>query len=262
MENKNEFIKLTMPEKGILQISLNRPEQLNALSHELLASLSDIFQAAKDDKATKAILLTGEGKGFCAGADIKQLAALNSSEGLTFARFGQAVFRKLELLGKPSIAAIHGVAFGGGCELAMSATLRIATKKTIFGQPEIKLGVMPGFGGTQRLPRLIGKGRALEICLTGRRFTAEEALQWGLLNEVTSEESLIARATAILMELTQLAPVAIEGILSAIHHGYNLSLEEALELESAHFGLCCATADKREGVNAFIEKRVPVFSGA
>lgn len=262
MENKHEIVKVQSLESGILQISLNRPDQLNALSHEVLQRLSTIFQEAKHDASVRAILLTGEGKGFCAGADIKQLVPLNGTDGLRFARFGQQVFRSLELMGKPSLAAIHGFAFGGGCELAMAATLRIAANNAVFGQPEIKLGVIPGFGGTQRLSRLIGKGRALDICLTGRRFKADEALQWGFLNEVTTPEELLPRAKAYLQELTQLGPVAIQSIISTIHQGYDLPLEEAFELEATHFGLCCTTADKREGVNAFLEKRAAVFNGA
>jgi enoyl-CoA hydratase len=248
-------------ESGILHISLNRPEQLNALSRDVLEQLSQLFHAAKSDSAVKAILLTGEGKGFCAGADIKQLAPLTGKEGLAFARFGQQVFRDLECMGKPSLAAIHGFAFGGGCELAMAATLRIAANNTVFGQPEIKLGVIPGFGGTQRLSRLIGKGRALDICLTGRRFKAEEALQWGFLNEVTTPEDLLNRAKSILQELVQLSPFALQSIISVIHQGYDIPLEDAFELEATHFGLCCTTADKREGVNAFLEKRAAVFRG-
>jgi enoyl-CoA hydratase len=262
MENMNDIIKLSSPETGILQITLNRPEQLNALSHEVLQRLSHIFTEAKNDNTVKALLLTGEGKAFCAGADIKQLAKVNGPEGLAFARFGQSVFRALELLGKPSLAAVNGFAFGGGCELAMSATMRIAATNAVFGQPEIKLGVIPGFGGTQRLSRLIGKGRALEICLTGRRFSAEEAFQWGLVNELTTPENLLTRATVLLKELTQLGPIAMQSILTVIHQGYDLSLEEALELEAAHFGLCCTTKDKHEGVSAFLEKRAAVFSGA
>jgi enoyl-CoA hydratase len=224
--------------------------------------LSTLFQQAKQDTTIKAVLLTGEGRGFCAGADIKQLQDLNSVTGLAFARFGQHVFRELELLGKPSLAAIHGFAFGGGCELAMSASLRMAADNAVFGQPEIKLGVIPGFGGTQRLARLIGKGRALEICLTGRKFTADEALRWGFLNEVTPADQLLSRANSILESLTQLAPFAQQSILSAIHFGYDLSLEEAFEMEATQFGLCCTTADKQEGVAAFLEKRIATFTGA
>ncbi len=257
----NDIVNVVSLESGILQISLNRPTQLNALSHDLLRQLSQLFHEAKTDQSVKAILLCGEGKAFCAGADIKQLAALNGPEGLAFARFGQSVFRALELLGKPSLAAIHGFALGGGCELAMSTTLRIAAANAVFGQPEIKLGVIPGFGGTQRLARLVGKSRALELCLTGRRFTAEEALQWGFVNEITPPEKLLSRAKAILAEITQLGSVAIQGVLTTIQHGYDLSLEEAFELEAAQFGLCCSTADKQEGVTAFLEKREAVFNG-
>lgn len=261
MDNMDDIVKLSSPEAGILQITLNRPEQLNALNREVLQRLLHIFQEAKYDGSIKAILLTGAGKAFCAGADIKQLAALNGPEGLAFARFGQEVFRYLELLGKPSLALVHGFVFGGGCELAMAATLRIAVERTVFGQPEIKLGVIPGFGGTQRLSRLVGKGRALEICLTGRRFTAEEAYQWGLINEVTTSENSYTRAINLLKELVQLSPISLQSILTVIHQGYDLSLEEALEIEAAHFALCCTTADKREGVNAFLEKRTAIFSG-
>lgn len=261
MDNTNDIVKLSYPESGVLQITLNRPKQLNALSQEVLQRLFHIFNDAKSDPAVRAILLTGEGKGFCAGADIKQLEALNGQDGLAFARFGQSVFRALEMLGKPSLAAVQGFAFGGGCELAMAATLRIAANNAVFGQPEIKLGVIPGFGGTQRLSRLIGKGRALEICLTGRRFSSEEAFHWGMVNELTTPENLLPRANAILKELVQLGPVAIQSIMTAIHQGYDLGLEEAMELEAAHFGLCCTTADKREGVSAFLEKRMPAFTG-
>lgn len=256
-----DIIKLSYPQDGILQISLNRPEQLNALSHETLQRLAQILQDVKQDKAIKALLLTGEGKGFCAGANIKELANLNGQSGVTFARFGQQVFDTLENLGKPSLAAVHGFAFGGGCELAMAATLRIAANNAAFGQPEIKLGVIPGFGGTQRLSRLIGKGRALEMCLTGRRFSAQEALQWGLVNEVHEPENLLTRAQQLLSELIKYSPIAMQSIITVINQGYDLTLETGQELEAAHFGLCCNSADKREGVAAFLEKRVAQFHG-
>lgn len=261
MENMNDCLKVMSPATGILQIHLNRPKQLNALSHEVLKTLSQILEQAKNDKSVKAILLTGEGKGFCAGADINELAALNGADGLKFATAGQAVMTQLERLGKPSLAAIHGFAFGGGCELVMSATMRIAATGTVFGQPEIKLGVIPGFGGTQRLSRLIGKGRALDICLTGRRFSAEEALQWGMLSDVVSPEDLEKRAIAILSELISLGSIALASIMTTINVGYDLSLDDAFELEAVHFGLCCTTQDKKEGVSAFLEKRAAVFSG-
>lgn len=261
MDHISDIIKVSSPAPGILQIHLNRPQQLNALSYEVLKTISQTLEQAKHDKSVKALLLTGEGKGFCAGADIKELAALNGTSGLEFARFGQAVMTQMEMLGKPSLAAIHGFALGGGCELAMSATLRIAATGTVFGQPEIKLGVIPGFGGTQRLSRLIGKGRALEICLTGRRFSADEAYQWGLVNEVVPADQLQSRAMTLLSELIKLGPIAMQSILTTIHAGFDLSLAEAFELEAAHFGICCTTHDKKEGVSAFLEKRSAVFSG-
>jgi enoyl-CoA hydratase len=261
MENMNDIIKVATPAPGILQIMLNRPEQLNALSHAVLQRLLSLLQQAKQDASIKAIMLTGEGKAFCAGADIKELAALNATDGLAFAHFGQSVFRCLEMLGKPSLAVIQGYALGGGCELAMAATLRIASTNATFGQPEIKLGVIPGFGGTQRLSRLVGKGRALELCLTGRRFSAEEAHHWGLVNEITAPGDLMERAKTLLSDLVRLGPVAMQSIITVIQQGYDLSLEEALALEASHFAICCATADKREGVNAFLEKRAAVFSG-
>lgn len=257
----NNLVKVVSRDSGILHLCLNRPDQFNALNQATLKALSHLFDSAKEDASVKALLITGEGKAFCAGADIKELAALDGPEGLDFARFGQSVFRQLEMLGKPSLAAINGYAFGGGCELAMSTTIRIGSNKAVFGQPEIKLGVIPGFGGTQRLARLVGKGRALDLCLTGRRFSADEAHAWGLLSEVTTPEELISRASAILGELSQLGAVALKSIMTAINLGYDLPLEEALELEATHFGICCATKDKQEGVSAFIEKRAAVFSG-
>lgn len=261
MESKNDIINVTVPLPGVLQIQLNRPQQLNALNHTVLTKLSDILTNAKQDAKVKALLLTGTGKAFCAGADITELAALDSKQGVVFAKFGQSVMNQLENLGKPSIAAINGYALGGGCELAMAATLRIAATEAVFGQPEIKLGVIPGFGGTQRLSRLIGKGRALEICLTGRRFSAENAYQWGLINEVVPNDKLLDRAKELLRDLVQMGPVAMQSIITVINDGYNVPLETALALEADHFGLCCATADKQEGVNAFLEKRVAAFSG-
>ncbi len=253
------MIKTALLDAGIFHISLNRPEQLNALSIEVLQQLSSIFQQIKLDKSILAVLLTGEGKVFCAGADIKQLACVRH-DGLDFAHLGQRVFRELELLGKPSLAAIHGVAFGGGCELAMSASMRIAAQQTVFGQPEIKLGIIPGFGGTQRLSRLIGKGRAIELCLTGRRFSVEEAFQWGLVNEIVAPDQLIERGINLLKTITPFSTMASRSILTVIHQGYDLALEEANELEAAYFALCCAAPDKQEGVNAFLEKRTPVFN--
>lgn len=261
MNNPDPVLKISYPTPAILQLTLHRPEALNALNAELMEQLYQALMQAKNNSDIKAILIIGEGKAFCAGADIKQLALLNAQTGLEFARRGQMIFRTLEQLGKPSLAAINGYAFGGGCELAMAATLRIATTTAVFSQPEIKLGVIPGFGGTQRLARLIGKGRALEMCLTGKTIPATDAAQWGLISEVTAPAELLSRAQAILTQLAQLSPFALSSILRVIEQGYDLTLEEGLELEAAHFGLCCATQDKQEGVSAFIEKRPAVFQG-
>lgn len=255
------MVKVNLDLPGVATITLNRPQQYNALSHEVLKDLSRIFDDIKYDNNIKAILLKGEGKAFCAGADIKELAALNGPQGLLFARAGQAVFRQLETLGKPSVAAIHGFAFGGGLELAMSATIRIASENAVMGQPEIKLGVIPGFGGTQRLARLIGKGRAMEICLTGRRVSAEQALSYGLVSEITAQDGLIACAETLLKELVLMPPVALQSIMTVINDGSDLSLQDGLELEAVHFGLCCTTKDKQEGVSAFINKRAALFIG-
>lgn len=262
MDKNQEVVKTQEIESGILQITLHRPEALNALNADLMNKLYQIFLNAKTNPAIKALLLTGEGKAFCAGADINQLAKLNAQQGLEFARYGQLVFRTLELLGKPSLVAVNGFALGGGCELAMSATMRIAASTAIFGQPEVKLGVIPGFGGTQRLARLVGKGRALDLCLTGRTIKADDALAWGLVSEVVASEELLTRAKTILQGLVKLGPIALKSVMTVIDKGYDLTLEDAFELEATHFGLCCATQDKKEGTAAFLEKRAAEFSGA
>lgn len=246
---------------GILTITLNRPDKLNALNQEVLANLAAEFARAKHDKEVKAILLTGSGKAFCAGADISRLAETNSETGYQFAQEGQHVFRQLETLGKPSLAAINGFAFGGGCELAMAASIRIASTKAQFGQPEVKLGVIPGYGGTQRLARIVGKGRALMMCLTGQFIDATTALQWGLVTEVVAEEQLMHRAEEILNGIISMGPLAIRSVLEVIDRGYDMPLPDALHLEAVHFSLTCATKDKQEGVNAFLQKRQAQFRG-
>ena len=247
--------------KGIYTITLNCPKKLNVLTDEVLDNLYRQFEHAKYTSAIKAVLLTGVGKAFCAGADIHRLAEVNTQTGYQFACEGQAIFRSLETLGKPSLAAINGFAFGGGCELAMAASLRIANTQAQFGQPEVKLGVIPGYGGTQRLARLVGKGRALDLCLTGRFISSQEALNFGLVSEVVPESALIARAEAILEGILNQAPLAVRSILEVIDRGYDLPLDDALHLEAVHFGLVAATLDKQEGVNAFLQKRPPVFRG-
>ncbi len=261
MKESYETLKINLKDSGILQITLNRPQRLNALNAEMLGELHSITTEAKSDTAVKALLFTGSEKAFCAGADITELAELTSHQGVTFARRCQRIFRDLEQLGKPSLAAISGYAFGGGCELAMATTLRIASSTALFAQPEIKLGIIPGYGGTQRLARLVGKGRALDLCITGRCINAEDAKAWGLISEVVPPEKLLARADEILHTILGMAPLAIASVLKVIDAGYDLPLDDALHLEAVHFGLLCDTKDKVEGVAAFLEKRPPNFTG-
>lgn len=255
------IIETNLDEKGILTVTLNRPEKLNALNDDVLRGLSEIFISAKHNPDIRAILLTGSGKAFCAGADISRLAECDAQKGYQFACDGQDVFRQLETLGKPSLAAINGFAFGGGCELAMSATMRIAAKNAQFGQPEVKLGVIPGYGGTQRLARLVGKGRALDLCLTGRFINAETALQWGLITDLVDNETLLERGKSLLASILGMAPLAVASVMEVIDRGYDMSLTDALHLEAVHFAKVCASADKKEGVSAFLEKRTADFHG-
>jgi enoyl-CoA hydratase len=247
--------------RGVLTITLNRPDKLNALNKALLVLLEETLLFAERDSQVKGLLLTGAGQAFCAGADIQELAVCDALSGYEFASFGQRVFRRLECLNKPSIALINGVALGGGCELIQAATIRVAAKNAKFGQPEVKLGVIPGYGGTQRLARLIGKGRALELCLTGRMIDAETALTWGLLSAVTEPENLQETGRSLLQQILQLAPIAIASVMDVIHQGYELPLEDALKLEALHFARTCASEDKTEGVQAFLEKRPAKFEG-
>lgn len=248
-------------DKGIQVITLNRPDKLNALNDQLLSELQHILEESKQSREINGIILTGEGKAFCAGADINRLLEATAVTGLDFAKEGQQVFRFLETLGKPSIAAINGFAFGGGCELAMAATLRIASNKAQFGQPEVKLGVIPGYGGTQRLARLVGKGRALELCLTGEFIKAEQALQWGLVNRVTEPEALLETARSIMHVIQGQGPIAVKHTMEVIDRGFDMPLDEALHLEAVHFAMSCGTRDKHEGVTAFLEKRKARFKG-
>ncbi|WP_058479275.1 enoyl-CoA hydratase/isomerase family protein [Legionella waltersii] len=256
------LIEQSTDANGIMTLTLNRPEKLNALSTDVLLTLGELLQHAKTNSKVKAIMLTGEGKAFCAGADINRLAECNAQTGYEFAKQGQDVFRLLETMGKPSLAAVNGFAFGGGCELAISATMRIASTQAKFGQPEVKLGVIPGYGGTQRLSRLVGKGRALDLCLTGRFIDAATALNWGLVSGVFEADQLLMEGKQILNGILSMAPLAITGVMEAIDYGYDMSLTDALHLEAVHFAKVCATEDKKEGVAAFLEKRNAEFTGA
>ena len=247
---------------AIAYVTLNRPKVLNALNGKTWDDLRAAFEKARNDGEVRGVILTGAGeKAFIAGADISELAHLSAVEGEESSSNGQAVLNLVENLGKPVIAAINGFALGGGCETAMACTIRIASETAKFGQPEVKLGVPPGAGGTQRLPRLVGKGRALQLILTGEIISAQEAWRIGLVNEVVVAANLISRAEAILKQIFSNAPVAIRYSLEAVTKGLETSLDEGLALEASFFGLCAGTEDKKEGTAAFLEKRAPQFRG-
>jgi enoyl-CoA hydratase len=243
-------------------ITLNRPQVLNALNEAMLHELAAAVEDVAADESIRVVLLKGAGpKAFAAGADISELAALDAESGRGYAAGGQALFRRIETLGKPVIAVIQGFALGGGCELAMACTLRLASDAAKFGQPEVKLGVVAGFGGTQRLPRLVGRGAALKLLLTGAIISAEEALRIGLVDEVVPAPELDARAEALALAIAANAPIALERTLLAVDAGLDLSLDDGLAQEARHFGQCCATEDKAEGTAAFLSKRAAVWSG-
>jgi enoyl-CoA hydratase len=247
---------------GIAYVTFNRPKVLNALDGATWSALRAAFDRARDDDAVHGVILTGAGdKAFVAGADIRELAHVTAVEAERSSRVGQEVLDRIENLGKPVVAAINGFALGGGCETAMACTLRIAVAHAKFGQPEVKLGLLPGGGGTQRLPRLVGRGRALQLILTGGTIDAQEAWRIGLVNEIVPAAELIPRAEAILKEIAANAPVAVRYALEATHKGLDTSQVEGLALEASYFGLCAATADKNEGTAAFLERRAPRFAG-
>lgn len=245
---------------AVAVITLNRPKVLNALNAALLNELDAALDTLEANDAVRAVILTGAGeKAFAAGADIQELAALSGVEGQALAERGQRIFRKFETLGKPVIAAINGFALGGGCELAMAASIRIAGETARLGQPEVKLGLIPGYGGSQRLPRLIGKGAALKLLLTGEMIPATEALRIGLVDEVVPASELLSRARAMASAVAAVAPLAVRQCLAAVRVGCDLPLDEALAHEAALFGVCCSTSDKAEGTRAFLEKRAAVW---
>jgi enoyl-CoA hydratase len=243
-------------------VTLDRPKALNALNAQTLGELESAFEDLATDNAVRVILLTGAGgRAFAAGADIRELAAVAPEEGRAFALRGQGVFRRIETLGKPVIACIQGFALGGGCELAMACSLRIAADDAKLGQPEVKLGIIAGYGGTQRLPRLVGRGAALKMLLSGAMIDAREALRIGLVDEVVPAAGLMTRAEALANEIAANAPIAITETLCAVDEGLSLPLELALLREGVRFGELCASADKAEGTSAFLEKRSPNWQG-
>ena len=247
---------------AIAYVTVNRPKVLNALNHQTWADLRTAFEDGRDDAEVRGLILTGAGdKAFIAGADISELAHVTAVEAEQSSSFGQAVLNLIENLGKPVIAAINGFALGGGCETAMACTIRIAAENAKFGQPEVKLGLLPGGGGTQRLPRLVGKGRALQLILSGETISASEAYRIGLINEIVPAADLIARAEAILKQIFANAPIAVKYSIDAVNKGLETSHAEGFALEASFFGLCAATEDKKEGTSAFLEKRAAQFQG-
>ncbi len=247
---------------AVATLTINRPKVLNALNRHTLQELDAALRELADDAAVRVVILTGAGeKAFVAGADINELAALSPVAAREQAAMGQRVFDRVERLGKPTIAAINGYALGGGCELAMACTLRLAAETARLGQPEIQLGLLPGYAGTQRLPRLVGKGRALEIMLTGAPIGAADAHRIGLVNRVVAADALAAEAKALAALLAAQAPHAVRFILDAVQHGLDGSFADGCVLEAALFGVAAGTEDMKEGTRAFLEKRKPVFHG-
>ena len=248
--------------EGVRVLTIHRPEKLNALNSDVMAAFDAELDAARKDPAVGVVIVTGSGeKAFIAGADIGELSKLTPLEGREHALRGQAVLAKLETLGKPVIAAVNGYALGGGCELALACTIRIASENARFGQPEVKLGILPGYGGSQRLARLVGEGRAMQLCLTAEQIDAAEAYRIGLVNRVVPPGQALAASREMAKVILANGPVACRYTLEAIHRGLEMPLAEGLVLEATLFGLCAATEDTKEGMSAFLEKRPARFTG-
>jgi enoyl-CoA hydratase/carnithine racemase len=246
----------------IAYVTLNRPKVMNALNKATINDLRAAFEDARDDAAVRGVILTGSGeKAFAAGADIAEMSNYTAVEAEEGTRRGQGLTELIENLGKPVIAAVNGFALGGGCELAMSCSIRIAAERAKFGQPEVKLGVMPGYGGTQRLPRLVGKGRALKLILSGDIIDASEAYRIGLVDELVPGAQLTERAETVLKKIIANAPFSVKYALEAVNKGQDTSVAEGLIIEASLFAVCASTDDKKEGMSAFLEKRAPKFQG-
>jgi enoyl-CoA hydratase len=260
MSYKN--IVLEVAEDGIATLTMNRPAKLNALNSETMGELDQAIERFETDLGVRALIITGAGeKAFVAGADISELAETDTIGASALAARGQKIFRRLELIPKPSIAAVNGFALGGGLELAMSCTMRVASRTAKLGQPEVKLGIVAGYGGTQRLPRLVGRGKAMEILLTADMIDAAEAHRIGLVNHVVDASDLLGFCRAMLTKVLANGPIAISLTMQAVDVGMNSGLEEGLQFEAAAFGLTAATEDRKEGTRAFLEKRVAAFTG-
>ncbi|TAM84157.1 MAG: enoyl-CoA hydratase [Acidobacteria bacterium] len=247
---------------GIAYVTINRPQKLNALNQQAILELSDCFDRITDTPEARGVILTGAGqKAFVAGADINELAVRTPIEARGTALQGQALMNRIESLGKPVVAAVNGFALGGGCELAMACTIRIASENARFGQPEVRLGIIPGYAGTQRLPRLVGKGRALEMILSGEPISAQDAWRFGLVNQVVNPAELIPAAEKAVQKIVANSPLAVRYAMEAVSRGMEMPETEGEQLEATLFGLCCATADMKEGTRAFLEKRPAQFRG-
>lgn len=248
--------------QGLGYVTVNRPEKLNALARAVIEELRACFEAIRIDDEVSVVIVTGAGeRAFVAGADLNEVAASSPAEGRESSLRAQKLLNLIENLGKPVIAAVRGWALGGGCELAMACTLRVASESARFGQPEVKIGLIPGYGGSQRLPRLVGKGRALEMILTGEPISAQEAYRIGLVNLVMPDEDLMAGAESLARKIMANAPQAVKLSIEAVNHGLEATQKEGEFLEAALFSLCCTTEDIKEGTRAFLEKRQPKFKG-
>ncbi len=255
-----QFLTFSVADR-IATITVNRPDKLNALNDATIAELGVAIDEANARADVAGVLLTGAGRAFVAGADISELESQTPLEATHRARVGQRIFARFETSAKPTVAALNGFTLGGGCELAMACHVRIASESAKFGQPEVKLGIVPGYGATQRLPRLVGKGAAMKLLLTGEIIGAAEAFRLGLVDQVVAPDQLMEHATALLRTMIGNAPLALAGCIEAVHRGASVSVEEGCTIESDHFGMLSSTADMREGMRAFLEKRPPVFVG-
>ena len=257
-----QFLSFEPDADGLALVTVNRPEKRNALNQTVISELGEVFRMAREDASVKALILTGAGeKAFVAGADIGELAKVDAVEAERLSRRGQEVFRTLETMRKPSVAALNGYALGGGLELAMCCTIRIASHNAKLGQPEVRLGIVPGYGATQRLPRLVGRGRALELLLSGEPIDAAEAWRIGLVNALATQEDLIATAKQWALKVTANGPLAVALTMESVDTGLDGGLQAGLRFESMAFGLTAVSEDRREGTTAFLEKRKAVFTG-
>ena len=252
------FLKVSSEREGVVTLTISSPATLNALNSTILAEMDD-FLDTLDPSRVRVLVITGEGKAFVAGADISEMAHLSEPEGLAFGQRGSAVFKKIEDLPFPVVAAVNGFALGGGCELAMACDIRIASAKARFGQPEVGLGIIPGFSGTYRLPKLVGQGIAKELIYTGKMIGADEALRIGLVNSVVQPEELAGAVDALVTSILKNAPIAVSYAKACINENYDLDVDESIALENQYFSKCFSTDDQKEGMDAFLNKRPAVF---